>query len=142
MYLCAPKHCEQFSARNDIHSYRVADSVMADEGRVLFCPLCLQCPYNKVNLVFGCQALEFVRKNIVVSGDVSLETMVRGLHLEHPGATSEDVLQVYLGQGHGVSRKQYIERGLALDILLDNCFLIWSKLVPLVGQRGPVFNWV
>ena len=29
--------------------------------------------------------------------------MLRGLHLEHPGATSEDVLQVYLGKGHGVS---------------------------------------
>ena len=68
--------------------------------------------------------------------------MLRGLRLEHPGTTSEDVLRVYLGQGHGVSRKQYIERGLALDILVDNFFLIWSKRVPQVGERGPVFNWV
>ena len=123
-------------------SYSAADSVMVDGGRILVCPLCLQGPNDKVHLVCDCQTLEVVRKNIVVSGDTSLENMLRELRHKHPGSTSEDVLWVYLGQGHGVSRKQYIERGLALDILVDNFFLLWSKMVPCVGQRIPIFNWV
>ena len=69
-------------------SYRAADSVMADRGRILVCPLSLQGPNDEVHLVCDCQALEVVRKNIVVSGDTSLETMLRELRHEYPGSTS------------------------------------------------------
>ena len=69
-------------------SYRAADSVMADGGRILVCPLCLQGPNDEVHLVCDCQTLEVVRKNIVVSGNTSLETMLRELRHEYPGSTS------------------------------------------------------
>ena len=125
-------------------SYRAADSVMADGGRILVCPLCLQGPNDEVHLVCDCQTLEVVRKNIVVSGDTSLETMLRELRHEHPGSTSEDLLRVHLGQGMESpgSNTLSLELGLALDIMVDNFFLLWSKMVPRMGQRGPVFNWV
>ena len=79
---------------------------------------------------------------MVVSGYTSLESMIQGLCLDHPELTSEDALRIYLGQGHKLSRKQYIERGLVLDLLVDNFFLNWSRIVPNVGRRGPVFDWV
>ena len=100
-----------------------ADAVMAEGGQVLICPLCLKGTKGEVHLVFDCRALDVMGVRIVVYGSISLESMLQGLRHANPGSTSKDVIRSYLGQGHNLSRTQYIERSLALDLQVDHLFL-------------------
>ena len=52
-----------------------------------------------------------------------------------------DALKTFLGDKK-LTRKEFLERGLALDVLLDKFFEKWNKVNSRAVVRTTNFNWI
>ena len=121
-------------------AFRSTLAVLEDGGRVTLCPLCFLGPNDEIHLLLHCEKLRPSRTRIMVDGGLSLESSLRHLRrVEGPSGDAETVCN-FLGQTstpiHGL-----IERGLALDILLDEFFLMWTTVSGRQVSRKPIFNY-
>ena len=122
-------------------AYRAADSVTDDGGRVTLCPLCLGGPYVESHLLLHCPELRTLRTRTKVSGGLSLEESLEVLRVTQGPSGDDETIRCYLGQtGHPLS--VMVERGLALDILLDEFFRVWTVKCGRTQSRKPFFNYI
>ena len=106
------------------NAYRGAEFVSQDDGRVVGCPLCLLGPNNELHLAMHCHCLVATRLSIHLKGSVSLMESVRA---RNNCVLNEETLNMFLGPEPGLTRLDLVDRGLALDILVDCFFVEWSK---------------
>ena len=122
-------------------AYRTADAVLESGGRVTLCPICLNGPNNEIHLLLHCEPLGIKRKRIYVSGNISLETSLEMLRKSPGEAGDEECIRNFLGKP-GMQLRELVDRGLALDILLDEFFLMWSNKSGKTIDRRVFFNYV
>ena len=120
-------------------AYRAADAVADSGGRVKICPLCLNGDNNEVHLLIQCKRLNYCRTKILVHGGVSLDRVLAELRIS--SSDDAECVRRFLGQSSHTC-KELMERGLALDILLDEFFLEWSKASGKTFKKNPGFNYV
>ena len=107
-------------------AYNAADPVSQNEDRVLQCPLCFQGSNNEFHL--------FIKFTIVLSA--RLEIMLRDwsflestlLDLQSRSWDKFETARVFLGQDKKLLKTDMIDRGLALDILVDKFYLEWTNM--------------
>ena len=107
-------------------AYHSVDSNSDDGGRVMLCPLCFAGPNDESHLLFHCLKMRAIRLRINVSGGVSLEESLRILHVTPDPAWENETVRRFQGQS-GPTYMVLVERGLALDILLEEFFPLWTK---------------
>ena len=117
-------------------SYRTADSISQDGGRVLQCPLCFQGDNNEFHLLITCKQMEHHRQGISLRSGQSIQSFLTEQRSQ--GKDDFQAIRVLLGQGEKINKMDLIDRGMALDILLDKFFLEWfsvaGKLISRSGQ--------
>ena len=116
-------------------SYRTADSISQDGGRVLQCPLCFQGDNNEFHLLIPCKQMEHHRQGISLRSEQSIQSFLTEQRTQ--GKDDFQAIRVLLGQEGKINKMDLIDRGLALDILLDKFFLEWSSVAgKLVGRSA------
>ena len=120
-------------------AYRAAEAVAETSGRVLICPLCLN-ENNEIHIVLYCKSLAYERSIIQVGPSLLSSTLDQ--ILQEQGVLDEvDALRKFLGD-RKMTKTMYLERGLALDILVDTFFKKWSAVSGRHMDRRIVFNWI
>ena len=108
-------------------SYRTADIVCHDGGRVLQCPLCFSGSNDEFHLLIKCRTMQKHREDIKLRNGLSLQAFLIDLQ-----STSSDELtaaRAFLGQNQSLNQVELVDRGYALDILVERFFLEWSSLI-------------
>ena len=106
--------------------YRPADAASNTGGRVTLCPLCLQGLNNELHVTLRCKALYNDRISIQV-GNFSPEETMEAIK-ELSGVLDDiDALRTFL-RNEKLTRKEFLERGLDLDLLLDKFFAKCNKV--------------
>ena len=82
-----------------------------------------------------------IRKRIYVYGNISLETSLDMLRKSPGEAGDKECIRNFLGKP-GMPLRELVDRGLALDILLDEFFLKWSNKSGKTINRRVFFNYV
>ena len=114
--------------------------VLEDGGKVTLCPLCFMGPNDELHLLLHCVKLRGALYPILVDGGQSLESsLLSHRRILGPSGDAETVRN-FLGQSL-TPVQGLVERGLALDILLDEFFLVWTTVSGKPVSRTPVFNY-
>ena len=108
--------------------YRSADSLSQDDGHVTVCPLCLLGPNTELHVLLGCVSLRPTRSTTFMLSGVSLESLLISIRHSYNCQSDQEVARFFLGQEHGLTRMNFIDRGLALDVLLTAFYSQWSVL--------------
>ena len=108
--------------------YRSADSLSPDDGHVTVCPLCLLGPNTELHVLFGWVSLHRSRSTIFMLSGVSLESLLVSIRHSYNCQSDQEVACFFLGQELGLTRMDFVDRGLALDVLLTNFYSQWSVL--------------
>ena len=114
-------------------AYRAADSVSQDGGPVLQCPLCFQGSNNEFHMLMKCNIMIPARSEIKLRDGRSLESTL--IDLQSRSRDEFEAARMFLGQDKELQRTDMIDRGLALDILVDKFYLEWSTIRGLVVPR-------
>ena len=121
-------------------AYRAAEAVAETSGRVLLCPLCLNGKNNEIHIALYCKSLAYER-SIIQVGPSPLSSTLDQI-LQEQGVLDEvNALRKFLGD-RKMTKTMYLERGLALDILVDTFFKKWSAVSGRHMDRRIVFNWI
>ena len=121
-------------------AYRSAEAIAETSGRVLLCPLCLNGKNNEIHIALYCKSLAYER-SIIQVGSSPLSSTLDQI-LQEQGVLDEvDALRKFLGD-RKMTKTMYLERGLALDILVDTFFKKWSAVSGRHMDRRIVFNWI
>ena len=121
-------------------AYRSAEAIAETSGRVLICPLCLNGKNNEIHIALYCKSLAYER-SIIQVGSSPLSSTLDQI-LQEQGVLDEvDALRKFLGD-RKMTKTMYLERGLALDILVDTFFKKWSAVSGRHMDRRIVFNWI
>ena len=121
-------------------AYRAADAVAESSGRVITCPLCLEGKNNEIHIALRCKKLSYERSVIQV-GSKPLSIVLDQL-MQRPDVIDEiDALRIFLGD-RKMDLSTYLERGMALDILVDTFFKKWSTVSGRHIDRRVNFNWI
>ena len=107
-------------------SYRTADSIFQDGGRVLQCPLSFLGDNNEFHLLVSCKQMEKHRQSISLRTGQTLQSFIT--EQQASGHDDLQAVRILLGQGAQIKKMDLVDRGLALDILLDKFFLEWSNV--------------
>ena len=99
---------------------RAAEAVAETTGRVLLCPLCLNGKNNDIYITLYCKSLAYNRSIIQVGS--SLLSSILYQILQEQGVL--DALRKFL-RDLKMTKSMYLERGLALDILVDSFYFNW-----------------
>ena len=108
--------------------YRSADSLSQDDGRVTICPLCLLGPNTELHVLLNCVSLHRIRSTIFMLSGAFLESLLSSIRHSYNCQSDQEVARFFLGQEHGLTRIDLIDRGLALDVLLTSFYAQWSVL--------------
>ena len=103
-----------------------ADAVAETGGWVLICPLCLDGTNNKIHLILSCKSLASTRNSIQV-GEQSLSSLINCIFNKSEVIDEIDAVRNLLSDTK-MTETEYLERGLALDILIDVFFKKWSSI--------------
>ena len=120
--------------------YRAADAVAETGGRVLICPLCLDGPNNEIHLILRCKTLASTRNSIQI-GDQSLSSLINCIFNKSEVIDEIDAVRNLLSNTK-MTETEYLERGLALDMLVDVFFKKWSSISGRFMDRRVSFNWI
>ena len=121
-------------------AYRAAEAVAETSGRVLLCPLCLNGKNNEIHIALYCKSLAYER-SIIQVGSSPLSSILDQI-LQEQGVLDEvNALRKFLGD-RKMTKTMYLERGLALGILVDTFFKKWSAISGRHMDRRIVFNWI
>ena len=121
-------------------AYRSAEAIAETSGRVLICPLCLNGKNNEIHIALYCKSLAY-EQSIIQVGSSPLSSTLDQI-LQEQGVLDEvDALRKFLGD-RKMTKTMYLERGLALDILVDTFFKKWSAVSGRHMDRRIVFNWI
>ena len=102
---------------------RAAEAVAETTGRVLLCPLCLNGKNNDIYITLYCKSLAYNQSIIQVES--SLLSSILDQILQEQGVLDEvDALRKFLRDSK-MTKSMYLERGLALDILVDSFHFNW-----------------
>ena len=113
-----------FGNRN---SYKVSDAMSQDDGRVIFCPLCLQGRNDEIHHILHCSVLSQTRNSIIMQSGSSLGSTLMDLRIKFSCTSDQEVIRYFLGKEPRLTRMTMIDRGLALDLLLTSFYREWSK---------------
>ena len=108
-------------------SYRVSDAMSQDDGRVIFCPLCLQGRNDEIHHILHCSVLSQTRNSIIMQSGSSLGSTLMDLRIKFSCTSDQEVIRYFLGQEPRLTRMTMIDSGLALDLLLTSFYREWSK---------------
>ena len=103
-------------------SYRSTDSLSQDDGRVTVCPLCLLGPNTELHVLLGCVSLRRSRSTIIMLSGASLESLFNSIRHSYNCQSDQEVALFFLGQECGLTRIDFVDRGLALDVLLASFY--------------------
>ena len=121
-------------------AYRAAEAVAETSGRVLLCPLCLNGKNNEIHIALYCKSLAYER-SIIQVGSSPLSSILDQI-LQEQGVLDEvNALRKFLGD-RKMTKTMYLERGLALGILVDTFLKKWSAISGRHMDRRIVFNWI
>ena len=109
-------------------SYRALDAMSQDDGRVTYCPLCLQGRNDEIHLILHCSILSQTRNSIKMQSGSSLSSTLIKLRAKFACTSDQEVVRLFLGQEPRLTRVTMIDRGLALDLLLTSFYREWSKM--------------
>ena len=116
-------------------SYRALDAMSQDDGRVTYCPLCLQGRNDEIHLILHCSILSQTRNSIKMQSGSSLSSTLIELRTKFACTSDQEVVRLFLGQEPRLTRVTMIDRGLALDLLLTSFYREWSKMRGRAIQR-------
>ena len=116
-------------------SYRALDAMSQDDGRVTYCPLCLQGRNDEIHLILHCSILSQTRNSIKMQSGSSLSSTLIKLRAKFACTSDQEVVRLFLGQEPRLTRVTMIDRGLALDLLLTSFYREWSKMRGRAIQR-------
>ena len=108
--------------------YRSADSLSQDDGRVTICLLCLLGPNTELYVLLVCISLRRSRSTIFMLSGASLESLLISIRHSYNCQSDQEVARFFLGQERGLTRMDFVDRGLALDVLLTSFYAHWSVL--------------
>lgn len=112
------------------------DAVATISGEIKICPLCVVGKNDEIHLVIQCPELSGARSSIKLGRRQSLTDCLAAIHRRFGPETQQEHLRLFLGQEHDLSRTHLIQRGFALDRLVDHFFELWSlKLSRPVARR-------
>ena len=120
--------------------YRAADAVSESEGRVTLCPLCLGGSNDKIDLALWCKKLKPARRDIKVGSQI-LEDTLKERQQKSDIENVVDAPRDFLGNTI-LMRIDYLQQGLALDILVDRFFQEKTKVRHRIQERLIIFNWI
>ena len=112
-------------------------AVSIDRGRVVSCPLCISGPNDEHHLVMVCPALELTRNKLMVSPNNSISGLISKIHQKYHPSDSFECLRLFLGQELGLTRLDYINRGQALEKLVECFFIAWAEKLGRPVHRRP-----
>ena len=107
-------------------SFRTADSISQDGGRVLQCPLCFQGSNDEFHLLMKCTLMDQARSENKLRDTRLLQSTL--LDLQTRSIDEFEAVRLFLGQDKSITKKDLMDRGLALDILVNRFFLKWSEI--------------
>ena len=116
-------------------AYRAADSVCQDGGRIIQCPLCFQGSNNEIHLLVTCEMMTKHRQSIKLRSGISIQDCISSL--QKPGSDNLSAVRRFLTQEKGVRKLDMIDRGIALEMLVDKYFLEWSNVTGRILNRHP-----
>ena len=108
-------------------SYRASDAMSQDDGRVTYCPSCLQGRNDEIHLILHCSVLSHTRNSIIMQSGASLGSTLMELRIKFSCTSDQEVVRLFLDQEPRLTRMTMIDRGLALDLLLTCFYREWSK---------------
>ena len=116
-------------------SYRASDAMSQDDGRVTYCPSCLQGRNDEIHLILHCSVLSHTRNSIIMQSGASLGSTLMELRIKFSCTSDQEVVRLFLDQEPRLTRMTMIDRGLALDLLLTCFYREWSKMRGRAIQR-------
>ena len=117
-------------------AYRAADSVCQDGGRILQCPLCYQGSNNEIHLLLKCEMMSKHRQSIKLRNGLSIHDYIHSL--QKPNLDELSAIRRFLTQEKGVSKLDMVDRGIALEMLVDKFFLEWSNITGrMINRQSP-----
>ena len=109
-------------------SFRTADSISQDGGCVLQCPLCFQGSNDKFHPLMKCPLMDQARSEIKLRDTKTKSLKSTLLDLRSRSIDEFEAVRLFPGQDKSVTKKDLMDRGLVLDILVNKFFLIWSEI--------------
>ena len=117
--------------------YHLADSLSQDDCRITVCPLCLPGPYSELHVLIGCVWLCCSRSTIFMLSGTFLESLLISICCTYNCQSDQEEACFFLGQECGLTRMDFVDRGLALNVLLSCFFVQWSVLS---GRASPIWT--
>ena len=121
-------------------SYRSPDAMSQDDGRITYCPLCLQGRNDEIHLIMHCSVLSQTRNTIMMRSGSSLGSTLIDLRRKFSCTSDQEVVRFFLGQEPRLTRLTMIDRGLVLDLLLTRFYREWSKTRGRAIQRSDAWR--
>ena len=115
-------------------------AVFVDQGRVVVCPLCCKGPNNEIHLVMECRVIKPQLSKIKVDVKTSLGMEIAKIKDEDPDGDKESWLRQLIGQDRRTSRLKLVQRGIALSLLVDKFFSLWSEKIGATVHRRPTWH--
>ena len=110
-------------------SYRSADSLSQDDGRVTVCQLCLLGPNTELHVLLGCILLRSSRATIIMLSGASLESLLISIRHSYNCQSDQEVARFFLGQERCLPAWTLLtEVLLYVDVLLTSFYSQWSVM--------------